>query len=244
MAKVKAVTQLQLDGFADLLQDAEEAGQDQKPLTMAEVREREMAARQALGEMLEKDAPSWAEQYHELMISNVPWKVAAFVAWSTVPKYRRWPRTQDELAQEVLGLTSDRQITEWRRKYPYIDQLIASLQTAALLDFIPGAIEASGKVASQPDTKATPERRLFYEATGIITKSSKVTIEDSELISTGRKMLDKLRKMPTEQKIELLGDEAEAFMRELEEEFAEEDEALFADDGQGYPAPTGDDDGE
>ncbi|HUV64043.1 MAG TPA: hypothetical protein VMW24_09100 [Sedimentisphaerales bacterium] len=227
MTKVRPVTQLQLDGFADLLKDAEEGGQDQKPLTMAEVREREMAARQALGDrFLSDDAPSWAEKYHEFMISNIPWRIAAFIAWSIVPKYMRWPKTQDELAVEVLGLTSDRRIVEWRRKYPYIDQMIASQQTAALLDYIPGSIAASGKVASIADYKATPERRLLWEATGIIEKTSKVSIEDPGLVSTGRKMLEKLRKLPTEKKIELLGEEAEAFMQELEEEFAEEDEAL------------------
>jgi len=235
MTKVKPVTQLQLDGFADLLQDAEEGGQEVKPLTAAEVREREMAARQALDEKIDEDAPSWTEQYHELMLSNVPWRVAAFIAWSTVPKYRRWPRTQDELAQEVLGLTSDRRITEWRRKYPYIDQMIASLQTAALLDFIPGAIEASGKVASIVDYKATQERRLLFEATGVIEKHSKVSIEDPQLVSTGRKMLERLRKMPLEKKLELLGDEAEAFISELEDEFAEDDESMFDDDPSTAP---------
>lgn len=232
MPKVRPVTQLQLDGFADLLQDAEEGGQGVQALTAAEVREREMAARQALGELIDRDAPSWAEQYHELMLSNVPWRVAAFIAWSTVPKHRRWPRTQDLLAIEVLGLTSDRRITEWRRKYPYIDQLIASLQTAALLDYIPGSIEASGLVASEPTYRATQERRLLWEATGIIEKTSKVSIEDPQLVSTGRKMLEKLRKMPAEKKLELLGEEAEAFMQELEEEFAEEDQALLEQDEQ------------
>ena len=235
MPKVRPVTQLQLDGFADLLKDAEDGGQDQKPLTLAEVREREMAARQALGDLIQaEDAPSWAEQYHELMISNVPWKVAAFIAWSTVPKHRRWPRTQDDLAREVLGLTSDRRITEWRRKYPYIDQMIASLQTAALLDYIPGSIQASGEVASDPTYRSTQERRLLWEATGIIEKSSKVSIEDPQLVSTGRKMLEKLRRMPAEKKLELLGEEAETFMRELEDEFAQEDETLLE-------APGGDD---
>jgi len=223
MPKVRAVTQLQLDGFADLIKDAEEGGQDLQPLTMAEVREREMAARQALGDKLEsEDAPGWAEQYHELMISNVPWRVAAFIAWSTVPKHRRWPRTQDDLAREVLGLTSDRRITEWRRKYPYIDQMIASLQTAALLDYIPGSIEASGTVASEATYRATQERRLLWEATGIIEKSSKVQVEDGALVSKGRKLIDQLRRKSTIELIDMLGEEGEELVRELSEEFEED----------------------
>lgn len=231
MAKVRPVTQMHLDGFADLLQDAEEGGQDIAPLSPAEVRERELAARQVLGEMVEgDDAPDWAERYQELMLSNVPWKVAAFVAWSTIPKYRRWPKTQEELAVQVLGLTSDRRITEWRRKYPSIDQMIASLQTAALLDYIPGAIQASGIVASEPTYRATGERRLFFEATGIIENKSKVQVEEPGLVGKGRKMLEQLRKLSAEQKVELLGDEAEEFMRELEEEFEADDEALEQDD--------------
>jgi hypothetical protein len=227
MAKVKLVTQMQLDGFADLVKDAEEAGQGITPPTPTEIREREMAARKALNENFESgDAPDWTERFHELMISNIPWRIAAFIAWSCVPKHNRHPKTQNDFAIEVLGLTSSRRIIEWRRKYPYIDQMIASLQTSVLLDYIPGSMEASGKVASMPDYKATAERRLLWEAVGIINRNQKITVDEGGLVGKGRKLLDQLRKMPTDKKIEILGDDAEEFFAEMEEEFAQDDEAL------------------
>lgn len=227
MAKIKAVTQMQLDGFADLVQDAEEAGQSVPALSPAEIREREMAARMALEEREGEEAPSWTEKYHELMMSKIPWRIAAFIAWSIVPKHTRWPETQNELAVEVLGLTSDRRIIEWRRKYPYIDQMIATMQTAVLLEYVPGSLEASGRVAARADYKSTAERRLLWEAVGIINRNQKITVEDSELVGKGRRLLEQLRKMPTSKKIELLGEDAEAFFADMEEEFAEADEEIY-----------------
>lgn len=223
--KIRAVTQLQLDGFADLVRDADDGGQGGVPLSWQEVREREMAARMALKDKLENgtELPSWAETYHALIDSHIPWKIAAFVAWSTTIKKYRWPRTQEELATEVLGLNSDRRITEWRRKYPYIDQMIADLQASAYLEYIPGAIAASGEVASRADYKSTAERRLLYEAVGIIENKSKVTVEEGTVnLGAGRKLLDQLRKKSTSDLLDLLGTDAPKLMKELEEEFEEE----------------------
>jgi len=230
MAKVKLVTQMQLDGFADLVKDAEEAGQIN--LTPAEIGERKLAAYMALEKVIKSDdAPDWTEKFNELMISNIPWRIGDFIAWSCVPKHNRYPKTQHDFAVEVLGLTSSRRIIEWRRKYPYIDQMIASMQTAVLLDYIPGSMEASGLVASMPDYKATAERRLLWEAVGIINRNQKITVDEGGLVGKGRQLLDQLRKMPTDKKIELLGEDAEEFFAEMEEEFAQEDEDLL-DDGQ------------
>ncbi|RLD07700.1 MAG: hypothetical protein DRI32_00415 [Chloroflexi bacterium] len=227
MAKIKFVSQMELDGFADLVKDAEDAGQGLKPPTPAEVRERELAARLALNENFKSgDAPDWTEKFDELMLSNIPWRIAAFIAWSMVPKHNRHPKTQHDFAKEVLGLGSARRITEWRRKYPYIDQMIATMQTSVLMDYIPGSLEASGKVASMPDYKATSERRLLWEAVGIINRNQKITVDEGGLVGKGRKLLDQLRKMPTNKKVELLGEDAEEFFAEMEEEFAAEDAEL------------------
>ncbi len=225
MTKVKLVTQMQLDGFADLVKDAEEGGRHD--LTSAEVRERKMIAYAALKDKIENDdAPDWTNKFHELMLSNIPWRIAAFIAWSCVPKHNRWPETQDDLAVEVLGLTTARRIIEWRRKYSYIDQFIASAQTSVLLEYIPGSMEASGKVASDPHHRATQERRLLWEAVGIINRNQKITVDEGGLVGKGRQLLDQLRKMPTSKKVELLGEDAEEFFAEMEEEFAQGDKDL------------------
>lgn len=230
MTKVRRITQLQLDGFANLLQDAEEAGQDQTPLSMAEIKQREMAARFALKEKLnEGEMPSWAEKYHELLNSNIPWKIAAFIAWSVVIKTHRWPVTQEELAREVLGLTSDRRITEWRRKYPYIDQMIADLQVQEYFVYIPGSIKASGEVASIADYKSTAERRLLWEATGLIEKNTRVTVEQPSGNVT-KDLLARLDKTSTAKIIELLGSDALDMIEKLKEELEnEEDQPPSAD---------------
>jgi hypothetical protein len=222
MPKVRAISQLQLDGFASLLKDAEEAGQNEKPLSMKEIREREMAAHLALKDRLEgEDVPSWAEKYQDFINSNIPWKIAAYIAWSIMVKGRRWPATQDELAREVLGLNSDRRITEWRRKYPYIDQMIASCQTAEMLVYIPGAIEASGKVAARDDYKSTPERRLLYEAVGIIDKDRKLTVEQPSG-NVAKDLLRRLDKVSSAKIIELLGADALEMMEQVKDELEEE----------------------
>lgn len=235
MSKVRPITQLQLDGFADLVKDADEGGQGQTPLSWQEVKEREMAARLALKDKLDEgeEIPSWAETYHELINSNIPWKIAAYIAWATVIRKHRWPETQEELAINVLGLNSDRRITEWRRKYSYIDQMIADLQTSKYMQYIPGAIAASGEVASRPDYKSTAERRLLYEATGIIDTKTKVSVEDGHVnLGAGHKLLDQLRKKSTAELLDLLGEEAPELIHELEEEFAEEQADETKQDGQ------------
>lgn len=233
--KIRPVTQLQLDGFADLLKEVEDGGQNEKPLSWQEIKEREMAARLILKEKLDNqnDLPSWAETYHQLINSNVPWKIAAYVAWSTVMKNNRYPKTLDELAKEVLGLNSARQIFEWRRKFPYIDQMIADLQASAYMEYIPGAIAASGEVASRDDYKSTPERRLLFEAVGIIQNKSKIQVEEGGVVlGAGRKLLDQLRKKSTEELLDLLGTDAPALMQELEEEFEEQDKEAGQDDAE------------
>lgn len=225
--KIRPVTQLQLDGFADLLRDSEESGIGESPLSWKDVQERELAARMALKDKLDADGeiPMWAETYHWMLESGIPWKIAAYVAWSTTIKKYRWPKTLEELAIEVLGLNSPRRIFEWRRKYPYIDQMIADLQASAYLEYIPGAIYASGEVASRADYKSTAERRLLYEATHIIENKSKVTVEEGAVnLGAGRKLLDQLRKKSTEDLLTLLGTDAPDLMKELEEEFEKEEE--------------------
>jgi hypothetical protein len=224
MTKVRPVTQLQLDGFATLLKDAEEAGQNEKPLSMREIREREIAAHMVLKDKLEgEDIPSWAEKYQEFLNSNIPWKIAAYIAWSIMVKSRRWPGTQDELATQVLGLNSDRRITEWRRKYPYIDQMIASCQTAEMLVYIPGSIEASGIVASRDDYKSTAERRLLWEAVGIIDKNSKLTVEQPTG-NVAKDLLRRLDKVSNAKIIELLGADALEMMEQAKDEMEEDSE--------------------
>jgi hypothetical protein len=226
------ITQLELEGFAAQLQDAEEGGVGFVALSAQEIRERSLAAKMVLEKTIldrmlkDKDKevketlfPDWSEPYHRLLNAGLPWRIAAYVAWATMPKNHRWPETQDQLAMEVLGLTSDRSISTWRRKHPEIDQLIADMQAEAMLEYRPGAIHALGTVASDASYRANPDRRLLFEMTGDHVPRSKVDVGQASGI--GKSILDRLDKLPTDKLIEMLGPDALDIIEELKEEIEE-----------------------
>lgn len=171
---MQPVTQLELEGFAQTVQAADEAS-DGQPLTPVQVREREMAARVALKDKLQDgEIPSWAERFNDLLNNNVPWKIAAYVAWSSVPRENRWPKTQNELAVDVLGLGSDRRIAEWRKKYPMIDMMIANLQSQEFLEDRGDVLHALKTMAKRLDYKAAKDRENYLMMTGDLVKTTKL----------------------------------------------------------------------
>lgn len=98
-----------------------------------EARRRSTHALQEL--KLRKDAPTppiWLNTFFELLDSGWAWRQAAYIAWASTPRDGRMPETQDELARNYLGLTSDRAIATWRKKNPAIIEMIAILQSAPL----------------------------------------------------------------------------------------------------------------
>ena len=140
------------------------------------IRDRESAERAALAE---KDLPAddslgWSEDYQTLKDAGFPWRVAAYIAWAASPKKYRWPKTQDELAIQVLGLTSDRQITTWRKKNPRIDDVIGLMQAKSLLDHRRDVFKALIESASRSDHRSHQDRKLFLEMTGDYTPRIKV----------------------------------------------------------------------
>jgi hypothetical protein len=216
---VKRVTQLELENFAIGLQNAEET-EGKELLSVPDVRAREMMFIQMLrdkGKITgEEEIPSWADTYHQLLNANVRPRIAAYVAWATMPKKYRWPETQDKLAIEVLGLTSDRAIATWRKKYPEIDMMISELQAEAMLEYRPGAFHALGTVASDPSYRANPDRRLFFEMTKDYTPRQKIEGDGNSTV--GHKLLGQLKKLSTAQLLETLGSDALEIMKELEDE--------------------------
>jgi hypothetical protein len=140
----------------------------------AEAQRRSETARAALGVAGHEDAPAWFEQYHQLLTFGWPWRVACYIAWAASPKRNRWPKTQEKLAMEVLGLTSDRQIATWRKKNPGIDEMIAVLQAIPLMEYRADAFMALGVSAGDPDHRHKPDRQLFFEMTGDYTPKIKV----------------------------------------------------------------------
>jgi hypothetical protein len=141
-----------------------------------EARLRSEAARAALALTDTAEAPAWWEQYQALLDAGWPWRVACYIAWASSPRQARWPKTQDELARQVLGLTSDRQIATWRAKNPAIDELIASLQALPLMDHRADVFRALAVSASTHDHRNNPDRKLFLELTGDYSPRSEVTV--------------------------------------------------------------------
>jgi len=207
------VSQLELEGFAQKVSEAEEAGQGLKPLTAQEVRERMMKAKAIFKAKLDAgELPDYMRNYNRLLMAGVPFRIALYITWVTIPRKYRWPETQEELATELMGLTSDRAIATWRSKYPYIDHMIADLQSEELLEFRPGAIAAMGQVISDPTYRATQERRLYHELMGDLEKKVSLSMPG---VGVGKDVLAVLDKVPTDKLLEMLGPELMGFVEEL-----------------------------
>lgn len=112
--------------------------------------------------------PAWFKTFETLMEGGWPWRQAAYIAWASTPTGQRSPRTQDELATQHLGLTSDRAISTWRRKNPAIDQMVAVLQSAPLWEHRADAFKnlVDGMKNAGADYKFFNHLKLFLEMTG------------------------------------------------------------------------------
>jgi len=109
----------------------------------------------------------WWQEYLALRAEGWDWRKAAFISWASSPTDRRWPGTQDELAQQVLGLKSDRVISKWRRDDPKLQARIEQMQVAPLMEHVRDVIEALIAVARVPTPVAHQDRKLFLEITKI-----------------------------------------------------------------------------
>jgi len=162
--------------------DVEEQTIDGGPLTVEEIRLRSEAARQALEGRTDL---KWMEEYSRLRDGGWPWRVAAYIAWASSPRVNRIPKTQDELADQHLGLTSDRRIIEWRKKNPAIDEMVVILQASPLWDCRAEVFQALTDNAIKPDYKTHNDRKLFLEMTGDYVPSSKITAEMVKRLGKG-----------------------------------------------------------
>jgi hypothetical protein len=119
---------------------------------------------------------TWREDYEEIARHGWPWRVAAYIAWASSPRKYRWPKSQDELAREVLGLTSDRVISTWRKKNEAIDEMISLLQSAPLLKHRRDIYEALAESASRADHRSNPDRKLALEVLGDYIPHAKIDL--------------------------------------------------------------------
>jgi hypothetical protein len=108
----------------------------------------------------------WYKRYAELRSAGWSWRVACYIAWASCPLNGRSPATQDELARQVLGLNSDRQIWVWRKKNPAIDETVALLQAAPLFEHRADIFKALIDSATSGDYKSHQDRKIALEMLG------------------------------------------------------------------------------
>lgn len=128
------------------------------------------------------EPPAWRMIYEDLMRERVDildaqgkasgrtrarwdWRKALYIAWSCVPREKRWPKFERELAG-LLGLSNTSTIRHWREKDPEIDEFIRRLPQQMLLEHVTDVFDALVFVAKTPDPKAFQDRRLFLKMTG------------------------------------------------------------------------------
>ncbi len=138
--------------------------------------------------------PNWFDDYMLLVEQGWPWRVAAYIAWAGSPRVGRWPETLEKLATEVLGLTSSRAISNWRRKYPSIDGVVSMMLSKPLFDHRADVFRALVDMAKTPDYKAFNDRKLFLEITGDYVPKSKLQVSGSakDLSELSDEELDRL----------------------------------------------------
>jgi len=110
--------------------------------------------------------PPWLRDYLGLRAEGWNWRKAAYIAWASSPTKNRWPESQEELARLVLGLRSDRTIRKWRETDSTVHECIERMKVEPMLEHRQDVIDALIIVASDPDPKAHPDRRMFLEMTG------------------------------------------------------------------------------
>lgn len=142
--------------------------------------------------------PAWAPVWRELMAEKAPvvgrdgepalnargeirmrarWRppVALFIAYMCTPKRQRTPDSLEKLA-ELLGLGSAAAFRKWRERDPGIDERIRRLPKELLAGHVADVYEALVEVATMPDPKASPDRKLFLVLTGELDEKASLVV--------------------------------------------------------------------
>jgi len=144
------------------------------------------AAARAVFEIAD-DASPWMNDYWELLAEGWAWRQAVLMLWEAQPARARTPKTQIELAVNVLGLTSDRVISGWRQDNPAMAARIARLTVSAVGKARAEVIAALVEAASDPNPRSHADRKMVLEMTGDYVPKARVgvgSLQDLEEAST------------------------------------------------------------
>jgi hypothetical protein len=122
------------------------------------------------------ERPAWTTVYEDLMTEQVEmtdgkvrhrwdWRKALYIAWSVVPREKRQPKTEQELAS-LMRLASTRIFRKWKEKDPEIEERIIRLPRQMLTTYTADVYQALVDVASQAIPGAHQDRKLFFELAG------------------------------------------------------------------------------
>jgi hypothetical protein len=141
-----------------------------------------------------KEQPGWFEEFRNLWDGGWPWRQAVYIAWASTPRVGRQPNSQDELAKTLLGLTTDRAISTWRKRNPAIDEMIAVLQSAPLLKHRADYFQALDVGARQAgsDYKFFNHLKLTLEILGIYVPISELRALIRKKVGSDREDMDEM----------------------------------------------------
>lgn len=140
----------------------------------------------------QESKPAWLRTYQELVSErtekNTPrwdWRKALYIAWSCLPRSKRNPATEQDLA-DLLGLANTATIRKWKANDPEINARIQEMPRLMVLDAVGDVMEALVSVAKTSAPQAHPDRKLFLEIAGVYVPRSKQehTGEDGEPIES------------------------------------------------------------
>lgn len=139
---------------------------------------------------------AWSDTYLALREEGWEWRKAAYIAWASLPAPERQPKTISEFAS-IIGLSTTKPIRAWRMKNKAIDLAVQRLSLSTLLDHAPKVVQALVESASDPNYKAAPDRKLYFEMTGMYVPRSKigVGIDDSPEEDTANMSREELARL-------------------------------------------------
>ncbi|HIP70085.1 MAG TPA: hypothetical protein EYH05_01660, partial [Anaerolineae bacterium] len=123
------------------------------------------AERRVFEVALEKEGIPFADVYASLIDDGWYWREAAVIAWLSMPRDKRLPKTQYDLAR-ILGC-SDQIITKIKRKAS-TQAAMMRLTTASLFAHKAQVDAALIESASDPDYKHNQDRKTFYTLIGAL----------------------------------------------------------------------------
>ena len=162
--------------------------------------------------------PEWYPAYDKLRMSGWGHPDAAYIAWAATPRNGREPKTLQELAEQVCGYTSPRQIHKRRALNPVIDEAVALMQAEELFEGRADVIHALIESASTKDYKNKPDRELYFKLRGEL-------VEQSESTSTVRISADEMAAAQEELEAWRDAREVDSALRQAQDAEAEQGDA-------------------